>query len=121
MKEEQKKWAQQEKERKRKEKEEKEKLKKEQKERELEEKRQREREKFISPPFGIHNYGNTCYFNSVNQIFFNLPILQQIFLDPKIDFFVNKENKFGHQGKFLKYINPYIGLNQLKLEVQSRV
>ena len=115
MKEEQKKWEQQEKERKRKEKEEKEKLKKEQKERELEEKRQREREKFISPPFGIHNYGNTCYFNSVNQIFFNLPILQQIFLDPKIDFFVNKENKFGHQGKFFKIYKSLYWIKPTKI------
>ena len=115
MKEEQKKWAQQEKERKRKEKEEKEKLKKEQKERELEEKRQREREKFISPPFGIHNYGNTCYFNSVNQIFFNLPILQQIFLDPKIDFFVNKENKFGHQGKFFEIYKSLYWIKPTKI------
>jgi len=115
MKEEQKKWEQQEKERKRKEKEEKEKLKKEQKERELEEKRQREREKFISPPFGIHNYGNTCYFNSVNQIFFNLPILQQIFLDPKIDFFVNKENKFGHQGKFFEIYKSLYWIKPTKI------
>jgi len=115
LKEEQKKWAQQEKERKRKEKEEKEKQKKEQKERELEEQRQREREKFVSPPFGIHNYGNTCYFNSVNQIFFNLPILQQIFLDPRIEYFVNKENKFGHQGKFFEIYKSLYWIKPTKI------
>ena len=64
--------------------------------------REKELEKFISPPYGIDNYGNTCYFNSVNQIFLNLPILQQIFLDQRINSFINKNNKFGHQGKFFE-------------------
>ena len=73
-----------------------------QKQLEIERERQKEREKYISPPYGMHNQGNTCYFNSVNQIFVNLPILQQIFLDPKIVYFINKENKFGHQGKFFE-------------------
>ena len=73
-----------------------------QKQLEIERERQKEREKYISPPYGMHNQGNTCYFNSVNQIFVNLPILQQIFLDPKIIYFINKENKFGHQGKFFE-------------------
>ena len=91
-----------EKERKQKEKEENERQKKLLKEREKEIQRQKELEPFISPPYGINNYGNTCYFNSVNQIFFNLPILQQIFLDPKINTFINKDNKFGHQGKFFE-------------------
>ena len=102
MREQEKKMALEEKERKRLEKELKEKQKKLQKEQELERERQKEREKFISPPYGINNYGNTCYFNSINQIFFNLPILQQIFLDPKIGCYVNKTNKFGHQGKFFE-------------------
>ena len=73
-----------------------------QKQLEIERERQKEREKYTSPPYGMHNQGNTCYFNSVNQIFVNLPILQQIFLDPKIIYFINKENKFGHQGKFFE-------------------
>ena len=102
MREQEKKMALEEKERKRLEKELKEKQKKLQKEQELERERQKEREKFTSPPYGINNYGNTCYFNSINQIFFNLPILQQIFLDPKIWCYVNKTNKFGHQGKFFE-------------------
>ena len=102
MRELEKKMALEEKERKRLEKEQKEKQKKLQKEQELERERQKEREKFTSPPYGINNYGNTCYFNSINQIFFNLPILQQIFLDPKIWCYVNKTNKFGHQGKFFE-------------------
>ena len=61
---------------------------------------EKELEKFKSPPYGINNYGNTCYFNSINQIFLNLPILQQFFLDPKINCFINRTNKFGSQGKF---------------------
>ena len=37
-----------------------------------------------------------------------MPILQQIFLDPRIDYFINKTNKFGHQGKFFeKYKSLY--------------
>ena len=102
MREQEKKMALEEKERKKLEKEQKEKQKKLQKEQEIERERQKEREKFISPPYGINNYGNTCYFNSINQIFFNLPILQQIFLDPKIYCYINKTNKFGHQGKFFE-------------------
>ena len=92
--------AQKEKERKQKEKEEQQRQKQLQKEREIELKKQKELEKFKHPPYGINNYGNTCYFNSVNQIFLNLPILQQIFLDPKIKCFINRKNKFGSQGKF---------------------
>ena len=101
-KEEEKKQAQLEKEMRAKEKEENKKRKQLEKEREREREKRKEREKYKSPPYGINNYGNTCYFNSVNQIFFNLPILQQIFLDPRIDYFVNKTNKFGHQGKFFE-------------------
>ena len=107
-KEEEKKRAQLEKEIKEKEKEENKKRKQLEKEKEKEKERKKEREKFISPPYGIKNYGNTCYFNSVNQIFLNLPILQQIFLDWRIDYFVNKTNKFGHKGKFFeKYKSLY--------------
>ena len=94
--------VQQEKEMRQREKEEQQKLKALQKEKEQELQRQKEREKYISPPYGIENYGNTCYFNSVNQIFLNLPILQQLFLDQRINFFINKFNKFGHQGKFFE-------------------
>ena len=84
---------------KRKEKEEQQKQKALQKERERELQRQKERENFIHPPYGIDNFGNTCYFNSVNQIFLNLPILQQIFLDKRIDFFINKNKKNGWENQ----------------------
>ena len=78
--------------------------------------RQKEREKYISPPYGMHNQGNTCYFNSVNQIFVNLPILQQIFLDPKIIYFINKENKFGHQGKFFEIYKSLYWIKPSKVD-----
>ena len=107
-KEEQKRIAQLKKDMKEKEKEENKKRKQIEKEKERELEKKKEREKYIAPPYGINNYGNTCYFNSVNQIFFNMPILQQIFLDPRIDYFINKTNKFGHQGKFFeKYKSLY--------------
>ena len=107
-KEEEKRIAQLKKDMKEKEKEENKKRKQIEKEKERELEKKKEREKYIAPPYGINNYGNTCYFNSVNQIFFNMPILQQIFLDPRIDYFINKTNKFGHQGKFFeKYKSLY--------------
>ena len=116
-------FAQKEKERKQQEKEEQQRQKKLQKEREEQLQREKEIERYIPPPYGISNFGNTCYFNSINQIFLNLSILQQIFLSPKIDCFINKENKFGHQGKFFEiYKSLYwikksqIGENVLNLK-----
>ena len=110
-----KKYEQRLKEIKQKEKEELQKKKQEQKEREQKLKRERELEPFISPPYGIDNYGNTCYFNSVNQIFLNLPILQQILLDPRIEFFINKNNKFGQQGKFLEIFRSLLWIKKSKV------
>ena len=93
--------AKREKDRKQKEKEALQKQKQLQKQRELEMIKQKELERKQFPPYGINNYGNTCYFNSVNQIFLNLPILQKIFLDIKVNCFINRTNKFGYEGKFL--------------------
>ena len=100
---------------KRKEKEEQQKQKALQKEREKELQKQKERENFIHPPYGIDNFGNTCYFNSVNQIFLNLPILQQIFLDKRIDYFICKNNKFGQQGKFLDIFKSLYWIKKSKI------
>ena len=86
-----------------------EKLEKEkEKEKEKMEKMKKAQEKYVNPPYGIPNFGNTCYFNSINQIFFNLPILQKLFMNPEIKYFINKENKFGYKGKFiLAFISLY--------------
>ena len=100
---------------KKREKEEQQKQKALQKEREKELQRQKERENFIRPPYGIDNFGNTCYFNSVNQIFLNLPILQQIFLDKRIDYFICKNNKFGQQGKFLEIFKALYWIKKSKI------
>ena len=118
-KEQEKKLAQEEKERKKKQKE-------MEKERELQLKRQKELEKFTRPPYGITNFGNTCYFNSVNQIFLNLPIIQQLFLDPKINYFINRTNTFGRQGKFFEiykslfWIKPS-NINDTVIELKKMV
>ena len=69
------------------------------------------KEKEIMPPYGIPNFGNTCYFNSINQIFLNLPILQQLFMNQKLKYFINKNNEYGFRGKF---ISAFIQLYQLK-------
>ena len=78
-----------------------------------------EKEKLKNPPYGIINFGNTCYFNSINQIFLNLPILQRLFRDKRINFFINKQNKFGYQGKF---ISAFISLYALyPSEIKKKV
>ena len=40
--------------------------------------KKKENQKIIHPPYGIPNFGNTCYFNSVNQIILNLPIINDL-------------------------------------------
>ena len=68
------------------------------------------KEKYIQPPYGIPNFGNTCYFNAINQIFLNLPIMQQLFMNKNLKYFINKNNKFGYKGKF---ISAFMSLYQL--------
>ena len=81
--------------------------------------KEKKKEQLIAPPYGITNFGNTCYFNSVNQIFFNLPILQELFSNDKIKYFINKKNKFGHKGQF---ISAYIPLYKIyPSEIQDKV
>jgi len=99
-----------EKEKKEKERLEKEKLEKEEKE------RRKAQEKLIKPPYGIPNFGNTCYFNSVNQIILNLPIMQKLFSDSNIKYMINKENKFGYKGKLVSYFMPLYELYPYQIE-----
>ena len=79
------------------------------KEKKLEEELKIKMKEVIHPPFGLKNFGNTCYFNSISQIFFNCPPLQNLFINnPKIKYFINKNNKFGQKGKFLSlFLNMY--------------
>ena len=79
-------------------------------EKERKEKLKKEKEKKAVPPFGIPNFGNTCYFNSINQIFINLPIMQELFKNEKLQFFINKDNKFGYKGKFIDAFMPLYDL-----------
>ena len=92
-----------------------EKMKKEQ-EKEREKEKEKEKEKIIRPPYGIPNFGNTCYFNSINQIFFNLPIMQNLFMNPKLKYFINRNNKFGYKGKFINAFIPLYQLNPSKID-----
>ena len=79
-----------------------EKMQREKEKEKLEKMKQEERkEKIIRPPYGIPNFGNTCYFNSINQIFLNLPIMQELFANPRLKYFINRNNKFGYKGKFI--------------------
>jgi len=68
--------------------------------------RKTRKEKKISPPYGIPNFGNTCYFNAVNQIFLNLPIMQKLFSNKNLKYMINKENKFGYKGKLISTLMP---------------
>ena len=72
----------------------------------LERERKKAQEKLITPPYGIPNFGNTCYFNSVNQIILNLPIMQKLFSEKNIKYMINKENKFGFKGKLVSSFIP---------------
>ena len=73
------------------------------------EKKSEEKEEKISPPYGLPNFGNTCYFNSINQIMLNLPILKKLFKIPNIKYLINKQNKFGYRGKFiLNFMSLYL-------------
>ena len=97
---------------------EREKMEKLKREQELEQEKEREKlkEKMVKPPYGIPNFGNTCYFNSINQIFFNLPIMQKLFMNPKIKYFINKNNKFGYKGKFINAFMPLYQLYPSKID-----
>ncbi len=79
-------------------------------EKEKKEKLKKEKEKKAVPPFGIPNFGNTCYFNSINQIFINLPIMQELFKNEKLQYFINKDNKFGYKIKFIYAFMPLYDL-----------
>ena len=108
------------------EKEQREKLKK-QKEREekeklakLEREKRKANEKITHPPYGIPNFGNTCYFNSVNQIILNLPIMQHLFSIKDLKYMINKENKFGYKGKLVSAFMPLYELYPYQIDDNVR-
>ena len=101
---------------------EKERIKKEKErlEKEKQEKEKKKSEKKISPPYGIPNFGNTCYFNAVNQIFLNLPIMQKLFSNKNLKYMINKENKFGYKGKLISTLMPLYELYSYQIEDNIR-
>ena len=82
----------------------------------LELEKKKANEKIIHPPYGIPNFGNTCYFNSVNQIILNLPIMQKLFSEKNIKYMINKENKFGYKGKLISAFIPLYELYPYQIE-----
>ena len=82
----------------------------------IEKEKKKANEKIVHPPYGIPNFGNTCYFNSVNQIILNLPILQKLFSNKNIKYMINKENKFGYKGKLISAFIPLYELYQYQIE-----
>ena len=78
------------------------------------------KEKLIQPPYGIPNFGNTCYFNSVNQIILNLPVIQKIFNSNNIKYMINKENKFGYKGKLISSFLPLYEIYRYQIEDNFR-
>ena len=77
-------------------------------------------EKKIKPPYGIPNFGNTCYFNSVNQIILNLPIMQKLFSNKNLKYMINKENKFGYKGKLISALMPLYELSPSQIDDYTR-
>ena len=65
---------------------------------EKKEKGEKEEEEMIYN-IGLINVGNTCYLNSTIQLLINLPILKELFLDKRIEFFINRKGKLSHKGK----------------------
>ena len=45
-----------------------------------------------------------------------MPILQQIILNPKINYFINKDNKFGPKGKFFEIYKSLYWIKPSKIE-----
>ena len=86
----------------------------------IEKEKKKANEKIIHPPYGLPNFGNTCYFNSVNQIILNLPILQKLFSDKNIKYMINKENKFGYKGKLISAFMPLYELYPYQIEDNIR-
>ena len=82
----------------------------------LEKEKKKANQKIVHPPYGIPNFGNTCYFNSVNQIILNLPIMQKLFSDKNIKYMINKENKFGYKGKLISAFIPLYELYLYQIE-----
>ena len=72
----------------------------------------KEKEAYISPPYGINNFGNTCYLNSVIQILLNIPLLKKIFLDDKIDFFINQNNDLKIQKEIFEMFKSLFWLRK---------
>lgn len=78
-----------------------------------------EDEKILEAPFGLINMGNTCYFNSVTQMFINLPPLQKLYFHPKFKYLINTKNKFGQKGKFIaKFLKLF---NQNRVTLRSNL
>ena len=69
---------------------------------------------------GLVNVGNTCYLNSTLQLLINLPILRDLFLDRRIEFFINRTGKLSHNGKLFDIFQNILDYRWIKTKNKQR-
>lgn len=75
-----------------------------------------------SKPFGMENYGNTCYMNSIFQVFLHSPILKSIWKDGIINFqdTISESGQIQNENNDFQLIESLIRLYSSKSSYQLK-